>query len=381
MNIIDFANELEEKYIKALIDFCNIESPTLNKEGVDKSGEFIVNMAKELGFETEIHIEEVSGNAWCITMNPDAKGAPIALSGHLDTVHPVGLFGYPPTKIQGDKIIGPGVCDCKGGVVASLYAMEILSKVGFNGRPVILLLQSDEENSSVTSNKRTVQFMCEKAKDAVAFINCEGHDLGKIIVKRKGIIRYKLEVTGKAAHSSRCYLGASAITEAAHIILELEKYKDEDGITCNCGVISGGTVANTVAEKCSIIADFRFADEDDLEEIKRIVDEVSKKQYVSQTSCEYSLVSFRNAMALCDRNIELFNKINDAYEKNGYGKAEMWIGAGGSDAADVTVFGIPCVDCLGIAGDNIHSKDEFAYLNDLKTAALRLTYIIKDIEC
>ena len=43
---------------------------------------------------------------------------------------------------------------------------------------------------------------------------------------------------GIAGHSSTCYeKSASAILEAAHKIIELEKMKENDGITCNCGVI------------------------------------------------------------------------------------------------------------------------------------------------
>ena len=38
-------------------------------------------------------------------MNPDAEGTPVTLSGHMDTVHPLGLFGNPPSKIEGGKIM------------------------------------------------------------------------------------------------------------------------------------------------------------------------------------------------------------------------------------------------------------------------------------
>ena len=54
-------------------------------------------------------------------------------------------------------------------------------------------------------------------------------------------------------------LGANAIAEAAYKILEIEKIKDSLGVTCNVGVINGGSVANTVAGKCSFEVDVRFA--------------------------------------------------------------------------------------------------------------------------
>ena len=56
------------------------------------------------------------------------------------------------------------------------------------------------------------------------------------------------------------YDGASAIAEAANKILELEKYKEKNGITCNCGTIQGGTVPNVVPERCVFTLDVRFSD-------------------------------------------------------------------------------------------------------------------------
>lgn len=49
----------------------------------------------------------------------------------MDTVHPVGLFGTPPVKQEGDKIYGPGVVDCKGGIVAAFFAMRTLNDCRF----------------------------------------------------------------------------------------------------------------------------------------------------------------------------------------------------------------------------------------------------------
>ena len=123
--LFNMVDELEADAIKAWVDVCNIESPTNHKAGVDACGNYFIEKAKDNGWQVEIHKEEVSGNAVCITMNPEAKGKPVVVSGHLDTVHPIGLFGNPPTHIENGKIYGPGVTDCKGGVVASFYAMQI----------------------------------------------------------------------------------------------------------------------------------------------------------------------------------------------------------------------------------------------------------------
>lgn len=234
-------DELNSQYIQVWEDVCNMESPTEYKAGVDAVGNYFIKMAEKRGWKTEVFEQPVSGNVVCITLNPEVKERAIAFSGHMDTVHPVGSFGDVPVRKDADKIYGPGVSDCKGGLVGAFMAMDALDQIGYRRRPVQLLLQSDEEVSSKFSNKATIHYICEKAKDAVAFLNTEGYEPDNICIMRKGIIRYKFTVTGIAGHVALCAkAGANAIAEAAHKILQLEKLKDHNGLTGNCGMIQGG---------------------------------------------------------------------------------------------------------------------------------------------
>ena len=365
-------DELYPKYIKVWEDVCNIESPTSYKEGVDAVCQYFVKMAEEKGWEIEVEKQEVAGDVACITLNPDAKGAPICLSGHMDTVHPVGLFGTPAVHIDEEKIYGPGVIDCKGGCVASFLAMDALEQIRFCDRPVKLILQSDEETGSKTSGKKTVKFMCEKAKGAAAFLNTEGvkeSDPYKITVRRKGILRFRFNITGKAVHSSACHKGANATTEAAYKIIELEKMKTPEGLTCNCGVIEGGTAVNTVPEKCSFLADIRFATEAEEKQARELVAALAEKTFVEGCVCELEEVSNRPAMELSEKNVALLDKMNEIFEQNGLHTRKPVFHYGGSDAAYITQAGIPCVDSLGVFGDGMHSAREYATLASLAESA------------
>lgn len=366
---------LEQEFLQVWVDVTKIESPTKDKAGVDAVGNYLIQKAKEYGFSVEIARQEVSGDAICITMNGDRKERPICFSGHIDTVHEIGSFPSPVVHCDEEWIYGPGVADCKGGVVASFLAMAALQKVGFRRRPVKLILQSDEENSSVTSNKATVRFMCEQARDAIAFLNTESGDGKAATIQRKGIVRYIFDVKGKAAHSAICYNGVSAICEAAHKIIELEKMKDRDGITCNCGVISGGTVANTVPERCTFLADIRFATKEQFEWAERKVKEVADTSYLGDTTCVLSVKSYRCAMEYTERNRRLLEQMNGIYQANGLPVLRENFGNGGSDAADVTAFGVPCLDSLGVFPQKIHSLEERARLSSLVESAKRLASV------
>lgn len=373
--IFSVIDEMNGRYCDIWEEVCNIESPTVHKAGVDEVGNYFVNMANERGWSVEVMEHAVAGNAICITINPDAKKAPVVFSGHIDTVHPIGLFGTPAVRRDETCIYGPGVMDCKGGVVASFMALDALARCDFKERPVKLIIQSDEETSSKQSNKQTVAFMVEKAKGAAAFLNTEGIQGNTLVWERKGILRYRYTVTGKAMHSSRCAEGANAIAEAAYKIIELEKVKDPSGLTFNCGVIEGGTVANTVPEKCSFVVDIRFSNEEQYNEAVRIVERVAETVTVAGCTTKIEQVSVRPAMPFVDRNVALAEVMNKIYERCGLPLLTGRSCLSGSDAAYTTGAGIPTVDNIGVDGGRIHSIDEFAYLDSLAACAKRLAAV------
>ena len=370
-----------EEYVKVWEDISRIESPTSYKEGVDAVGNYVCEIAKKHAWKIEIHEEDVSGNAIAITMNPEAKLPPIVFSAHMDTVHPIGSFGKEIVWREGNNLRGPGVLDCKSGIAQSLLAMHALEDIGFTARPVILILQSDEEVGSRTSGKRTVKFMCDKAKGAVGFINLEGSSPGYAIVERKGIIYYNFHIEGIEAHSSKCAtMGANAIAEAAHKIIELEKIKNEGGVTCNCGTIKGGTVPNTVPGKCTFCVNIRFVNSRDREWIEGKVREIADTVYVPGCKTTLELHGDRVAMEYSERNIEFLDKMNKVFEANELSALLPGKATGGSDAAYVTVAGIPCVDNMAATGGEIHSPDEFADIESLREQTKRIAAVAYCIE-
>ena len=374
-------DRLNDEFIKFWVDFANIESPTEYKEGVDKASGLFIDYAKSIGFDIEILEQNNSGNAICITMNKDANAKPICLAGHCDTVHEVGSFGSPAATIDGDILHGPGVMDCKGGLVAALMAMVALNNIGFDKRPIKLLIDPDEEVNSTTSNKQTINFMCEKAKGSIAVLNCEPTINNTAVLYRKGILRYRCDITGKSIHAARCAEGGSnAILEAAYKITELEKMKDNNGLTCNCGLISGGTAANTVPDFCSFTAEIRFANQKQADEGTAKIIQVCEKSFIDGTKCTMEVISTRPAMEDIQVNHDLLKAMNKIYEKCNLPLLSPRGSLGGSDAAEFTILGVPCVDSIGVAGDFIHTPKEYARISSLSEAAKRIATVCAYIE-
>ncbi|MBR2461118.1 MAG: M20/M25/M40 family metallo-hydrolase [Clostridia bacterium] len=374
--LFETVDSLYDQYVTFWQDVCNIESPTSDKAGVDAVGDYFIREARERGWKIERCAQASAGDVVVITLNPEADNAPVILSGHMDTVHPKGLFGYPPVRIEGDKIYGPGVTDCKGGIVAGFMAMDALERCGFTSRPVTLMLQSDEEGGSRVSGKATIEYMCKRAQGAAAFLNLEPYSRGKVCVARKGIITFKFTVTGIEAHSSLCArTGANAIADAAHKIIELEKLKDDGGLTCNCGVIQGGSVPNTVAGSCEFLANVRFVNSQQLEWIKDYAQKLADTVHVPGCSCKLEVYGSRLAMEYSERNLILADTVNRIFTENGLQPLEAVRYHGGSDAAEMTSSGVTCLDSLGTEGDYIHSADEFGLLASLPESAKRMAAV------
>ena len=365
-------NELHDKYVQFWVDVVNLESPTEDKARVDAVGKYFIDRANERGWKVEVHPEKVSGDVVCITLNPDAKGKPVVFSGHMDTVHPVGLFGTPAARVDEKNIYGPGVLDCKGGTVASFMAIAAREDVGFTARPVKLILQSDEENSNRTSNKDTIAYMAEQSKDCAVFLNTEPYWKDYCTVARKGISKYRFTVNGKACHASVCHQGISAIAEASHKILELEKVKEPDGLTFNVGLIKGGTSVNTTPAQCTFDLDIRFPDEEAMKRSDEIVKRVAETSYLEGTTCELELLSRRVHMEENEKNLAALAELNRICRENGLTEMQPQHRAGGSDAADLTYRGIVCLDSIGTYGDGTHSIREYSTLESLDTCAKRL---------
>lgn len=376
-NVFEKIDELAEKYLNVLIDACNIESKTEDKESVDKVGAYFESIAKDMGYIIKKKEFEKAGNVYSFTYNPDGKKKQISLSAHMDTVHVKGAFGYPPTRIEGDYVYGPGVNDSKGNIAVQLLVMEALKSCGYDERPVKLILQSDEEVNSCLSDQKTLEFMVEEAKGSAAFLNAENIEADRLLtVGRKGITSCKIIINGKKVHAGWCVNGANAIKEAAYKIIELEKDNDNEGITFNCGIINGGGVTNIVPDTCELYVEYRFKNM----EQKKIADEkferIVKTSFVEGTYSSFERINNRLPMEADDKNKKLVEIINDICKQVDIEPFDMAETPGGADSAYPSLAGIPTVDSIGIEGSGAHTLNENARISSIPEMAKVVAAVI-----
>lgn len=101
----------------------NINSGTLNKEGVRQVGKLMADELDKLGFKTEwIDLPDSLNRAGnLVATRQGKKGKKLFLIGHLDTVFEKSLPMEPFTRTTDSTATGQGVRDDKGGDVVIIH--------------------------------------------------------------------------------------------------------------------------------------------------------------------------------------------------------------------------------------------------------------------
>ena len=370
---------LTPEYVELWERICSFETPSDNKAALDEQTRYLAAHAKANGFRVTEHPFPRAGN--CLTADTKGAEAPrIALLAHLDTVHPVGSFGDPPVRREGDTLYGPGVIDCKGGACVALMAAQALMETEAAAPPIRIILTTDEEVSARYSGPEGVAFIQDQARGVAAAFNCETGVAGYLTVGRKGIVRLEINIQGKAAHAGNNYFsGISAVKEAAHKILAIEALSSPDGATFNCGVIAGGTKSNVIPDRCRFEVDIRGKTQAVLEQAVEQVKSIAAKSFLPGTETAVKILSRRPPMEHTAETDRLFEKVCAVSERYGLEKVRPLEKGGGSDSAYLIQAGIPTLCSLGPTGTGEHTLSEQADIPSLQGRAKLLAASIMEV--
>jgi glutamate carboxypeptidase len=355
-------------------DLVNQDSPASYREGVDLVAKRVFKELEEAGASTRWDEE---GKALIAEIPGDSR-APVLLLGHMDTVFPVGEAARRPFTVEGSRVTGPGALDMKGGVAVMLSALKALHSAGFSGRPLKVILVSDEEIAH-NGSKATVMLQRE-ARGCAACFNCEtGYEDNSLVIGRKGGVVFKAAVHGIAAHAgNNPRQGRSAIWEMAKKIDDIQNMTDWDkGITFNVGTIKGGTVSNAIPDYCEVEGDIRFQDPDISPLVKEELLKVLNHTYIEGTKTELLLYhEGMLPMKMTEENRKLFEFVKKTGEENGIPVSEGKLVGGGSDSGYVVYAGVPTVCAMGVRGRFNHTRDEYALKDSLFERAKLLGAVI-----
>ena len=194
-------------------------------------------------------------------------------------------------------IYGRGACDMKGGIAASIIAVECFVAVSpnYSGR-IELSFTADEE----TGGYGGVAFLANEgyfSPDRISSVIIpEPLNKDRICLGHRGVWWAEIETFGKIAHGSMPFLGDSAIRHMGAVLKEFEEklYPKLKTIKTNMPVVPEGAKSSTmninsihggeaeqekgfsgypapvVADNCKIVIDRRFLIEEEIQKVKPV---------------------------------------------------------------------------------------------------------------
>ena len=302
-----------------------------------------------------------------------ATVSPALVMAHFDTVWPAGTLARMPFRIDGDRVRGPGVYDMKASLILAEFAVRALIELRQTPpRPLVLLLTSDEEIGSPTSRG----LIEETARGAAYVLVPEPPTAaGALKTARKGVGRFRLAVTGRAAHAGvEPEKGVNAIVELARQILNVQGLADPGlGTSVNVGLVTGGTTPNVVPASALAEVDVRVTT---AAEARRI--ETAMAALSAATTGAALCVSGgfnRPPMERTPGVAALFERARVIGAALGMDLREGSTG-GASDGNFTAALGVPTLDGLGTNGGGAHADDEHILIDDLSRRAALLAMLL-----
>lgn len=354
----DTVDAQAETYIDFLCNICAFEAKAADKATIDAMLSYITGFAQAEGFCVTRTSMETCGDFLCIDLNEGAQKGCVFLA-HTDTVHEKGAFGATPVTRLSDRIIAPGSIDCKGGIAIALLAMKSLACHGYR-KHLRLILTSDEETSNALGGKAEMMYFEQMCGGFPYAINCETSEKDEVVISRKGILKYRMDIQGVGGHSGMHYsVCKNAIEEAAHKILAFRAESQTGDVTYSCNIVHGGTYPNIIPDKCSLTVDVRIKRHADMQIAIETVERIASTDYLGDTSTVLTCLSKRPPMERNAQTDALFGRLLAVCSKYGLGSLTPIESGGGSDSCYTQAAGIPSICGMGGCGAFCHTDREY----------------------
>lgn len=395
MKFLELIDNRFDGLVDRLESFANLNTHTYNLKNLDVAIDQLQEMFSELEPD-EINQFELSpidsinfngeitqlnhGKVLRLRKRQNAE-TKVLLCGHYDTVYPKD-HDFQKVTINGNKMMGPGVLDMKGGLMTMLYALlayensDIKNKIGWE-----VLIVSDEEVGSIASSS----YLETSAKNNdIGLLYEPALPDGSIVKSRKGVGSYTMVFRGVSAHAGRCFndglnafYGVSDFINWSKNMMEINK-----DLIINLGKVEGGGPNNVVPDLA----------------IARFNARVSTKK--QRTEFEHQLEIFNRRMRKKYPGTELHGKftsppkpystkakqivdgLQNCAKQLNMPKIKLVATGGASDGNKLNGHGLPNIDSLGPIGDGMHSRDEYVLIDSIKQrtklSALYLYNITKE---
>ncbi len=396
--IITLVETNDKEAILLLEKIVNINSGTLNLEGVKKVGDVLSKEFKKIGFKSswkEVPLEmNRAGHLFCEIETGKVKGKKILLIGHLDTVFERDSE-FQEFSRDGNKIFGPGVDDMKGGDIIILFALKALYQADvLKNTQIIVAFTGDEEKAGepIEISRKDLIDAAKRSDIALAFEGATG--LNYATVARRSSGSWLLKTTGVRAHSSGIFnekVGAGAIFEMSRILNEFYTQLPEKNLTFNPATVVGGTTidfdtsqakgttygkTNIVSQKSIVAGDIRCLTEEQIQKtVLKMKEIVANNLPGTSATIEFELTY--PPMQPTSGNYEVLKVLDEISQDMEQGPVAAFDPSkrGAGDISFVAKY-VDGLDGLGTMGGGSHTPKEYMDLENFKVLTQRAALLI-----
>ncbi len=395
--VVQAIDEEAPQAVALLERLVNINSGTFNPAGVAQVGKLLEGELQALGFTTRwIPMHAVKRAAQLVAERQGSRGERVLLIGHMDTVF------EPSSPFQrfvreGDRAVGPGVSDMKGGIVVILSALKGLRSAGvLDGARITVFLTGDEESvAEPWETSRGELIKAGKNSDAVLSFEPGVTKRGKdyATVARRSSTRWELRVQAKSGHSSGIFsdfLGDGAAFELSRILKLFHDTLREPNLTYSAGMVVAGSdiklqpsgeasvsgKENIVPGEGLAVGDIRALSAEQLARVKEKMQSIVALS-LPGTKSELTFRDKMPPMGPSPGNLALLAKLNDVNRALGLPDMEALdpLQRGAGDASFVAPL-TNVLDGLGAYGNGTHSPSESVDLARLPLQSKRAALLI-----
>ncbi len=348
--------------LELLERMVSIDSGPGHHDGIHQVQELIAERLVGAGFTVDRRATD-GGPAVLLARRERGVFGQVLMLGHADTVFGEGAARDRPFAVGGDICTGPGVADMKGGLVVMLQALEQTQDLPHS---VTVLVNGDEESGSIHS-RQLIQSAASGHDVALVFE--PARPSGDFVVARRGVQRYRVVVTGVAAHTGvDPSAGVNAIEEAAHHILRLQKLGRElEGASVTVALVSGGSRPNVVPAQAALTVDCRLDGAEAAAAIEaEMIRLTSRPPAVAGASTDVQPLDSRPPMLPAPKVPRLSDLYRRSAREAGFDTSPVSTG-GSSDGNFTAALGIPTLDGLGPVGGGYHTDSEFLVTASLES--------------
>jgi succinyl-diaminopimelate desuccinylase len=402
LEIIEARRDELVELARALIRFPTINPPG---EAYQPCAEFIGKRLSERGFAVSyVRAAGTPGDSEryprvnVIARRPgDADGPCVHFNSHIDVVQTGAGWTVDPfaAVIRDGKIYGRGACDMKGGLAASIIAVEALIDSGTELPGALEISGTVDEESGGFGG---VHYLAHRGWFSPPRVDHviipEPLNVDRVCIGHRGVWWAEIETHGRMAHGSMPFLGDCAVRHMNAFIDRLERdlyprlaarRTDMPVVpsgarhsTMNINSIHGGQAETTgfpapcVPDSCRMVIDRRLLIEENMDSVKGEVRALLEQLVAEREGFGYELRDiFEVQPTMADRNGPVARSTAAAIQRVIGREAEFVCSPGTYDQKHIDRIG-KLHDCIAYGPgilDLAHQPDEYVLIDDMVNSA------------